>query len=190
MVMAPLSRHALVGDGRIGPNDLLEGGAGADTLSGFLPDRGGPDYTELLSYATSNAGVSVNLATGAVSGGHAQGDVLVDARADSGFQTDFDGILGSTLADTLTGSAGNDLIEGGAGTDVLDGGGGTDYATSNAAVSVNLATNAASGGHAQGDTLTRRRGARGAVMRSGPRRRRGPSHRGAFGQERIRGPVA
>ena len=54
-------------------NDTLEGGAGGDSLSGGAG-------TDRLSYAGSNAGVSVNLATGAVSGGHAAGDTLADAN--------------------------------------------------------------------------------------------------------------
>ena len=47
----------------------LEGGAGADVIEG-----GG--RLDTASYATSNAGVKVNLETGLAAGGHAQGDVL------------------------------------------------------------------------------------------------------------------
>jgi Ca2+-binding RTX toxin-like protein len=75
-----------------------------------------------------------------------------------------DGLGGS---DTIRGLAGNDSIMGGDGSDTIDGGAGADtidggnnsgdvvdYATSNAAVSVNLSTNVNTGGHAQGDSLT------------------------------------
>ena len=139
--------------------NTLEGGAGGDLLSGGAG-------TDRLDYSASNAGVSVNLATGAASGGHAAGDTLTDGNATlTGFQSDFEQVVGSghddsltgtSGADTLDGGAGNDTIEGGDGGDSLSGGAGTDrlsYAGSNAGVSVNLATNAVSGGHAASDTI-------------------------------------
>jgi serralysin len=67
-----------------------------------------------------------------------------------------DTIYGGAGNDTLLGSSGNDTINGGAGADSLDGGADTDtlsYAGSTAGVSVNLATNTASGGDATGDTI-------------------------------------
>ena len=124
------------GDG----NDILNGSAGADRLDGG-------EGWDWVSYWNSDAAVSVNLATGAASGGHAQGDTL----------SNFEAIWGSAHADTLVGDGGINRIEGGAGADRLDGGGGGDWASywnSDAAVSVNLATEAVSGGHAQGDTLS------------------------------------
>jgi hypothetical protein len=90
-------------------NNLILGGAGADTLAGGAG-------VDMLSYAGSAAGVNINLATNAASGGHAGGDVI------SGFE----GVIGSSLADTLIGSAGADSISGGAGRDVLTGGLGRD----------------------------------------------------------------
>ena len=60
-------------------------------------------------------------------------------------------------ADTLSGGDGNDTLHGGAGADSLDGGAGTDtasYATSTAAVTVDLSAGTGSGGTAAGDTLT------------------------------------
>ena len=122
-----------------GGDDTLEGGAGADRLDGGAG-------TDLLSYWNSDAGVEVNLASGSVSGGHAQGDTI------SGFE----GIRGSAHADSLTGGGGDDTLEGGAGADRLDGGAGDDvlsYWNSDAGVEVNLATGRASGGDAQGDTI-------------------------------------
>ena len=68
-----------------------------------------------------------------------------------------DQLLGLEGNDTLLGNAGNDLLDGGAGADVLNGGLGTDtatYANSQAGVTVNLTAGTASGGDAQGDTLT------------------------------------
>ncbi|MGO1080372.1 calcium-binding protein [Inquilinus sp. CA228] len=93
------------GDG----NDMLEGAAGSDALAGGAG-------IDTASYAGSAAGVSVNLATGAVSGGDAAGDTL------SGFEQ----LLGSGFADTLTGDAGANTLWGMAGNDVLTGGGGAD----------------------------------------------------------------
>ena len=68
-----------------------------------------------------------------------------------------DTLTGSDRDDILTGGAGDDLLIGGGGADMLDGGAGVDtadYSRSNDRVTINLATGAASGGHAQGDTLT------------------------------------
>ena len=132
-----------------GGNDRLEGGADDDQLYGGAGAdvlNGGPG-NDVLSYFDSNAGVTVNLATGAASGGHATGDTF------SGFER----VSGSQYNDRLTGNDGNNELHGGAGADVLDGGPGYDFASysgSNAAVTVNLATGAASGGHATGDTFS------------------------------------
>jgi Ca2+-binding RTX toxin-like protein len=120
-------------------DDFLEGGVGGDVI------RGG-NGSDTASYATSSAGVTINLATGSNSGGDATGDTLFD----------IENLLGSGLADSLTGNGSNNILEGGAGGDTLDGGGGNDtlsYASSAAAVSVNLATMTVSGGDAQGDVL-------------------------------------
>jgi large repetitive protein len=121
-------------------NDMLAGMAGADTISGG-------DGTDTASYVGSDAGVTVNLATGSATGGHAQGDQL----------TSIENLLGSALADTLTGSDADNIFEGGAGADVISGGAGFDTATyvgSSAGVTVNLATGTNVGGDAAGDALT------------------------------------
>jgi Ca2+-binding RTX toxin-like protein len=65
-------------------------------------------------------------------------------------------MTGNELANTLNGGAGDDILEGGAGADAMTGGTGNDtvtYENSDAAVTVNLTANTASGGHAQGDTF-------------------------------------
>ena len=121
-------------------NDTLIGGAGADTLIGGLG-------TDTASYASSGAGVTVNLQTGSGSGGDAQGDTL------SGIEN----ITGSAFADMLTGDGGANTLVGGAGPDALNGGGGTDtadYSSSAMAVNVNLLANSGAGGDAQGDTFS------------------------------------
>ena len=68
-----------------------------------------------------------------------------------------DTITGRGGSDTLFGEAGNDVVNGGVGGDILDGGLGIDtlsYATSSAAVTVNLLTGLASGGDAAGDQIS------------------------------------
>ena len=129
-------------------NDVLDGGDGNDSFwGGTGADRiRGGEGRDHVSYFNSDVGVTVNLATGAASGGRAQGDTL----------TSIESVYGSPHADRLTGDEGNNNLYGGAGADVLVGGAGRDllgYFDSNAGVTVNLATGAASGGHASGDTF-------------------------------------
>ncbi|NMJ43293.1 hypothetical protein GWK16_18740 [Roseomonas sp. JC162] len=95
------------GDG----NDTLAGGPGADSLVGG-------NNTDFVDYSTSSAGVNVNLATGAGTGGDAQGDTL------SGIE----GIIGSNQNDTLTGSTNADTILAGGGNDSVSLSDGNDYA--------------------------------------------------------------
>jgi len=89
-------------------NDLLKGGAGADTLDGGAG-------TDTATYAGSTA-VTVNLATGTGTGGHAAGDRLIS----------IENLTGSSYADTLTGNSGNNVLNGGAGADKMAGGTGND----------------------------------------------------------------
>ncbi len=126
-------------DGSAG-NNLFRGGAGADTMNGAAG-------VDLVDYSGGSAGVTVNLGAGTASGGDAAGDVL----------TGIERLVGTSHADTLTGTATGNLIRGGAGADTLDGAGGIDllsYASSSAGVTVNLGTNAASGGDATGDVIS------------------------------------
>lgn len=121
-------------------NNILEGGAGADRLDG----RDGKDTA---AYTGSNAAVTINLETGTTTGGHAEGDTLIN----------IENLIGSAHNDTLTGETNDNILEGRMGADRLDGRAGLDtasYTGSNAAVTVNLETNTATGGHAEGDTLT------------------------------------
>jgi Ca2+-binding RTX toxin-like protein len=121
-------------------NDVLIGGAGADALDGGAGIDG-------ANYAGSSAGVVVDLAAGAASGGDAVGDTFIG----------IEDLIGSAHADALTGSAGPNTLTGGPGADALHGGAGIDlanYSTSNAGVTVNLLTGTGSGGHAEGDALT------------------------------------
>lgn len=142
------------GDG----NDLLTGGTGSDRIEGG-------SGVDTVDYSGSTSAVNVNLASGSGSGGEAAGDTLVGVE--NIFATAFnDTLTGTTGDNSISGGAGNDYIStdagddtlhGGAGRDTLYGGSGMDfldYSDSNAAVSINLATNSASGGHATGDVLS------------------------------------
>jgi len=89
--------------------DFLNGGAGADIIDG------GSDL-DMARYVGSNAGVNVDLGAGTASGGHADGDILIDIEQ----------LFGSSHADVLTGDAQNNFIFGSGGDDILDGAGGID----------------------------------------------------------------
>ena len=136
-------------------SDTIEGGAGADELHGGTDDNleadvtaiGGDGSNDTLSYAASDAGVSVNLSVNTVSGGHAEGDEIAvqrgvyDHDGDNDAETDkldvstFESVTGSMYDDRLTGDhrdntlnghAGNDTLRGLAGMDILIGGSGAD----------------------------------------------------------------
>ena len=174
--------------------DWLHGGGGADTLTGGAGAdglTGGPGADELdggaghdaLWYATSDAGVRVDLGAGTARGGHAEGDTFENVESVIGSPY-ADGLNGGGAGDRLTGGAGADVLTGGgggdwlwgnAGDDTLDGGGGNDrldggagadrldggpgdadwlwYAASDAGVHVDLGAGTARDGHAEGDTF-------------------------------------
>jgi Ca2+-binding RTX toxin-like protein len=147
--------------------DRLTGGAGADTLDGG-------DGLDVLSYEESPGGVSVNLETGVNTAADAEGDVL----------TSIERIVGSAFDDTLTGGAGADDLDGSVGRDLLVGGAGDDtvlagtgdtvlggagadhigflgsienllsYASSPAAIYIDLEAGISSFGDAEGDDIS------------------------------------
>ena len=153
------------GDG----DDTLDGGSGADVLDGW-------SGADRASYWSSDAGVTVNLATGTARGGHAEGDTLMGIENLTGSRDHADRLtgdggnnwlVGGGGDDTLDGGAGDDYLEGGFGADVVDGGLGSSgetggpvygdtlgYVLSDAGVTVDLAAGTAAGGHAEGDTFT------------------------------------
>ena len=92
-----------------GGDDVLEGAAGADRLDG---DAG----LDWVSYRDSDAAVTVNLGEATASGGHAEGDVLID----------IENVIGSDYDDVLIGNDDTNRLEGGAGADRLVGGAGDD----------------------------------------------------------------
>ena len=131
-------------------NDTVEGGAGADEMNGGSPEGSGGTNAggemDTVSYASSDAGVMVNLAALTASGGHAEGDEIVgerDAYDPDGPDGDkdpvdvatFENVTGSDHDDRLTGDhrmnvlmggKGNDTLKGLAGADTLHGGPGAD----------------------------------------------------------------
>ena len=137
-------------DGGAG-NDILVANSGADTLVG----GGGVDTA---NYALSNAGVTIDLFTGAASGGYAAGDTLTGIQNLVG-TTSADTLRGDNVANTIRGGDADDLIEGRGGADILDGGVGNDtvsYENSTDQVTVNLSLGTAqsSRGDASGDILS------------------------------------
>jgi Ca2+-binding RTX toxin-like protein len=107
-------------------NDLLISGPNRDSLDGGTEAPGVVPPVMMLghlgvqgdtaSYESSNAGVTINLGTGAASGGFAEGDVLQG----------MENLIGSDLRDVLTGNAGANVLDGGLDNDVLTGAGGND----------------------------------------------------------------
>ena len=117
----------------------MDGGTASGVTDGVDTD------SDTLSYASSDAGVTVNLATLMFSGGHAEGDEI-EVRRDA-FDPDgagdedpvdvatFENVTGSDHNDwltgdyrvnVLTGMGGDDTLRGGAGADTLNGGPGAD----------------------------------------------------------------
>jgi Ca2+-binding RTX toxin-like protein len=135
----------LTGDGA---DNWFDGASGADTINGGAG-------ADTASYAGSNVGVTVNLATGyATDGGGAQ-DVLISIENVTG-STANDQLVGDGAANSLSGGNGNDVLIGGGGGDTLNGGAGVDeanYSTSAQGVYVNLALNVGVGGDAEGDAF-------------------------------------
>ena len=151
-----------------GDANIIEGLAGADFLDGMDAEPTGTQAlnelnttvstngADTLSYQSSSAGVTVNLASASASGGDAEGDEIEvfevdydhdaydsDAPVAGSDQTDpvetefstFENLIGSAHRDVLTGDdrmndikggAGDDVIRGGKSSDMLEGGPGAD----------------------------------------------------------------
>ena len=118
----------------------------------------GGSLADTLTFTGSIAGTTVaSIAVSALDGddnlnGTGAGVQLVF----SGGNND-DTLIGDTQSDVLIGGNGNDILLGGAGGDNLNGGADIDtldYSTSAAGVTVDLTTNTASGGDAQGDVIS------------------------------------
>ncbi|MES2493409.1 MAG: glycosyl hydrolase [Pseudomonadota bacterium] len=99
-------------------NDMIEGRGGADRIDGG-------EGIDLASYASSAAGVQVDLSVAAQDGGDAEGDWLVNIENVRGSDHD-DVLTGDDGANVLHGLAGSDRLYGGKGDDSLYGGDGDD----------------------------------------------------------------
>ena len=98
---------------------------------------------------------SSDLAAREASGGHANGDTLLNIENVDGSDHD-DVITGNEEDNALRGRDGDDTLDGREGGDILDGGDGEDtvlYRLSDTAVTIDLESGVANGGHATGDTL-------------------------------------
>ncbi|WP_114948944.1 calcium-binding protein [Microvirga calopogonii] len=175
------SDFLLGGDGNdiiygYGGNDTIQGGAGADTMDGG-------DGIDTLDYREDTTGVYIDVRTNSAFYGQAAGDVIRNFEnviGGSGHDTIYgshdanmiwggngkdiiagaggdDSISGNAGNDALYGDAGNDLIIGGEGADTLDGGDGIDtlsYIASEAGVYIDVRTNTALYGDAEGDRIS------------------------------------
>jgi Ca2+-binding RTX toxin-like protein len=129
--------------------DTLLGGTGADTLNG---DAGndtlwGGDGDDVLRGGTGND----------ILNGDNGNDGVRASGQDNWRGFTAAGLIGGDGNDILNGGDGDDYLEGGLGADQLNGGNGFDgvsYVNSTGPVTVNLLTNTASGGDAQGDTFS------------------------------------
>ncbi len=160
-------------------NDTLEGRNGNDVFQ-FAGNAGGMDAVsggdghDVIQATADNTTIGLSAITGIeeINGGGftnvtvqlgASDDVIDSAtmtltgiaaiRGGNGQDT----IIGTYGDETILGENGNDFILGGSGADILNGGNGVDtvsYAGSWDALTINLATNAVSGGDATGDTIT------------------------------------
>lgn len=108
--------------------NVIEGGAGADILDG------GSGTSDRVRYFNSPEGVNVNLITNVVSGGHADGDTIINFERVEGSAFNDVLILDSTGAlfgnegdDTLVGGTQGDSLSGGTGVDNISGGAGDDF---------------------------------------------------------------
>ncbi|MDG5467960.1 Ig-like domain-containing protein [Deltaproteobacteria bacterium IMCC39524] len=163
-------KDSLTGNGE---DNLLAGGSGDDTLVGMagsdtlvggeggdsLVGGGGNDYASYAGAADAGAGVGVtaSLANSLINTGEAENDSYSSIVNLIGSAYN-DTLVGNSSQNTLIGGLGNDTLEGGAGGDSLVGGEGedtADYTLSNAAVTISLIDNTATGGHAQDDRLDR-----------------------------------
>ncbi len=155
-------------------NDMIFGGEGRDTLRG----GGGDDYLDggifvdrlndtdsnYVSYASSTAGVNVNL-SGITGIGNTGFGTATDGLGGTDTLANISRVIGSDYNDSLTGSSALlfEVFEGGLGNDTIDGGAITDtlnninnnratYQNATGPVVVNLATGTATGADGN-DTL-------------------------------------
>ncbi|MEM9487559.1 MAG: calcium-binding protein, partial [Myxococcota bacterium] len=167
-----------------GGNDNINGGAGDDFIIGGVGGDvlNGGNGIDWAIYSSSTAGVTVNLTSGAASGGEAAGDSLtsIENLRGSNFNDNLTGnsipnvLIAAAGDDVMSGLGGDDSFIGGAGADTMNGGEDEDtvsYDGAPGAVSVNLATQTVSqaagsnaGGDAVGDSISGMEGAVGTAF--------------------------
>jgi Ca2+-binding RTX toxin-like protein len=138
----------------------IAGNAGADALDGAA----GADTTD---YSADTAGVKVNLATQAASGGDAEGDSIASFENATGGAGE-DSLTGTDTENVLIGNAGNDRFVGRGADDTIRGGAGKDtvnYSASASGVVVNLKTGVGAGTTDGRDTLAGIENATGTVLK-------------------------
>ncbi|RZJ43525.1 MAG: hypothetical protein EON86_05055, partial [Brevundimonas sp.] len=109
-----------------GGDNVLIGGEGDDTVIGFDGDNtlDGGEGADMVEYANSASGVTVNLATGvAVHGGGTDTLISIESVVGSDFA---DELIGNDANNYIRAFAGDDLIDGAMGNDTMDGGLGDD----------------------------------------------------------------
>ena len=142
-------------------NDSMVGGLGYDILDATLitTETFSVNFSGIEEIRGSNSGDSWNWTSDAIKfyGGIGADTVTAGSGNDTLIAGDGDDLLyGGGGNDSFSGGAGNDTFSGGVGADSFDGGTGLDvldYATSGAAVFVDLETGALSGGDAAGDVI-------------------------------------
>ncbi|QGZ95739.1 M10 family metallopeptidase C-terminal domain-containing protein [Terricaulis silvestris] len=119
-------------------DDFVIGGSGADRVNGGAGN-------DIADYSGSESGVVINLQSGATSGGHAQGDMLIG----------IEGLSGSAFGDTLYGNSTANTLNGGGGADILSGGAANDRFVFQAGqANGDIALDFAGAGEALGDAIT------------------------------------
>jgi Ca2+-binding RTX toxin-like protein len=103
---------------------------------------------DIADYSASAEGVYVDLVAGLAFGGDAEGDSL----------SEIENLRGSIHDDVLIGNADTTLLDGNGGNDILD------YSASNGGIIVNLGTNEARGGYAEGDVILNFESLRGSAL--------------------------
>ncbi|CDZ51646.1 beta strand repeat-containing protein [Neorhizobium galegae] len=115
-------------------NNHFIGGAGADSFTGG-------SGIDLVWYVNNSSGVTVNMVTGIMTGGDADGDTF----------NSIEGFIGSNFVDELTGGTGSDRLEGAGGNDTIYGGDGSDTIFGD--VSTDVTAAGGSTGDSQADTI-------------------------------------
>lgn len=140
--------------------ESVTGGSGDDVLVG---DAGvnqlfGGDGNDVILGGFDNDWINGGAGNDIMRGGEGSDKLIGAGGSDSIFGGGgSDLLVGGGGNDDLSGGDNNDVVRGGAGADSMTGGAGNDmltYASDTAGVTVNLTNNTASGGEADGDTIS------------------------------------